>query len=254
MAKFSLVRLSGGFVMKNRQAIQERRRRRKQQQRITMVFVISGAALIIAAILMLPSLTAALTPVGEFVQPPLNPRPLANANTMGDPNAPVVIEEFSDFGCSHCADFVTGTGELITQNYVATGQVYFIYHSAGSMLGHPNTPVAAEAAYCAGDQNKFWEYHDIVFANQVSLFSNLYANIGNTLKAYGEALGLDMETFNACVNDNKYADQVQQDEVNARQAGINKTPSFLINGVLFENQPYDAFQSAIESALATASQ
>ena len=240
--------------MKNRQAIQERRRRRKQQQRITMVFVISGAALIIAAILMLPTITAALTPVGEFVQPSLNPRPMANANTMGDPNAPVVIEEFSDFGCSHCADFATGTGELITQNYVATGQVYFIYHSAGSILGHPNTPVAAEAAYCAGDQNKFWEYHDIVFANQAALFANLYANISNTLAAYGEALGLDMKAFNACMDSGKYSDQVQQDEVNARQAGINKTPTFLINGTYFENQPYESFKTAIEAAMTTASQ
>ena len=236
--------------MTNRQAIQERRRRRKKQQRVTTVLIISGAALIIAAVLMLPTITSALTPVGEFVQPSINPRPMANANTMGDPNAPVVIDIFSDFGCSHCGDFALGNEERIAQDYVATGQVYFIYHSTGSLLGHPNTPVAAEAAYCAGDQNKFWEYHDIIFSNQASLFLDLYAKIDKTLSAYAESLGLDMGAFNACVDSGKYSDLVKQDEINARQVGISSTPSFLINGTLYVgNISYEEFQKAIELAL-----
>ncbi len=241
--------------MTNRQAIRERQKRRKRQQRMTTMLIISGAALIIAAIFMMPTIRDTLTPVAEFVQPELNPRPMSQANAMGDPNAPVVIEEFSDFGCGHCGTFALEAGEEIVAQYVATGKVYFIYSSAGSILGHPNTPIAAEAAYCAGDQNKFWEYHDIVFANQTALFANLNAKIDKTLSAFAEALGMDVADFETCMDRGKYSDQVQQDGVEARQAGINSTPSFVINGKLVVgNLPFEQFQTEIEAALAAAGQ
>jgi protein-disulfide isomerase len=241
--------------MTDRKAIQERRRRKKQQQRLTSVLVISGVALIIAAVLMLPTIRAAVTPVGEFVVPDPNPRPMADANTMGDPDAPVVIEEFSDFGCSHCADFALGTGELIAENYVATGQVYFVYRSAGGLLGHPNTPIAAEAAFCAGDQDKFWEYHDLLFTNQAALFGDLYAKIENTLEAYAETVGLNLESFNGCMDSGKYKNQVEQDEADALQAGIRSTPTFVINGISYVgNISFTEFESAIRTALASTGQ
>lgn len=237
--------------MTNRQAIKERRRRKKQQQRLITILIISGAVLIVAALLVLPSIRYALTPVGEFVRPPLRPRPMANGNTMGDPNAPVLIEEFSDFGCGYCGVFPQETGAEIEDIYVSTGQVYFISRSSGSLTGHPNTPLAAEAVYCAADQNKYWEYQDIVFANQRTLFADLNAKIDKYLSAFAESLGLDVAAFDDCMDSRKYRDRVRQDELDAIQANISATPSFLINGTLLEGaQSLAAFEELIEAELA----
>lgn len=239
--------------MANRQDIRDRRRKQKQRQRVVTMLIVVGVVFILAAVLMLPSITAAVTPVAEFVQPPLNPRPMANANAVGDPNAPVVILGFSDFGCSHCGVFAQTTGEEIIQNYVATGQVYFVYHSVGSLLGNPNSTATAEAAYCAGDQNKFWEYHDILFANQVDLFSNINKKLDKTFSAYAQSLEMDVDAFESCLSSNQYQDEIQQDLIDARQAGINSTPSFLINGELVVGHlPYQEFQALIEAKLAQA--
>jgi len=237
--------------MTNRQAIKERRRRQKKQKRLTTILIISGAVLIVAALLAFPVIKYALTPVGEFVQPQLRPRPMANGNTMGDPNAPVLIEEFSDFGCGYCGVFPQETGAEIEDIYVSAGQVYFISRSSGSLTGHPNTPLAAEAAYCAADQNKYWEYQDIVFANQRTLFADLNTKIDKYLVAFAESLGLDVETFGDCMDSRKYRDRVRQDELDAIKDNISATPSFLINGTLLEGaQPFAEFEKIIEVELA----
>jgi protein-disulfide isomerase len=236
--------------MQNRQAIQERRRKRKKQQQLTTILVVSGAALIIAAILMLPTIQNSLISPGDIIVPELNPRPQASGNTMGDPNAPVVIEEFSDFGCGHCANFAFGSGETIAETYVAAGQVYFISRSVGSMLSQTTSPKLAEAAYCAGDQNKYWEFHDLIYANQIALYSTQNPPIDGYIQSFAEVLSLDMATFDDCIDDGKYADRVDQDQLDAIQSGIKSTPSFLINGQLeIGNLPMTDFQTIIDRAL-----
>ena len=236
--------------MSNREAILNRRRKRRQQQRLITIMIVAGVALIALAIILLPTLQRALTPLGEFVVPDSQPRPMADGNAMGDPNAPVVIYEFSDFGCSHCADFALGTGELITRDYVATGDVYLVSQSVGNMLNNPLTQLAAEAAYCAGDQNQYWEYHDIIYTNQSMLFYGGLRFIDNYLEAFGETLGLNMAEFNACLSDGKHSQRVLADGNEARSFGINGTPSFVINGeVISGNLPYAEFQRVINEAL-----
>ncbi len=237
--------------MQSRSAIQERRRKRKKQQRVTTILVVSGVALIIAAFLMLPTIQRSLTPLGEITVPELSSRPNAVGNAMGDPNAPVVIEEFSDFGCGHCGNFATGTGELIANTYVADGQVYFVSRSVGSMLSQTTSPTLTEAAYCAGDQGKFWEYHDLIYANQIALYSSQNAPVDRNMQSFAEELSLDLDTFNSCMDGDKYQEQIQQDQLDAMQAGINSTPSFLINGQLVVgNRPAEEFQAVIDAALA----
>ncbi len=241
--------------MTQRDAIRERRRKQKQQQRMVTIMIVAGIALIAIAIIMVPTVMRNLQTVGDFVQPELNLRPMANDNTMGDPNAPVIIEEFSDFGCGHCADFAQGNGERIAEDYVATGQVFFISRSAGNILNNPNTQLAAEAAYCAADQDMYWEYHDIIYANQSTLFYGGISYIDNYLVAFAESLGLDMKQFNDCLEDGDNQNRMLQDGNDARAAGINSTPSFLINGTLVRgNLPYADFQAYIEAALAENSQ
>ena len=241
--------------MSQRVAIRERRQKRKQQQRLITIMIVAGIALIAVAIIMIPTIMRNLETVGEFTQPEQNPRPLASENTMGDPNAPVVIEEFSDFGCNHCANFVTGTGEQIAQEYVANGQVYFISRSAGNLLNNPNTQLAAEAAYCAADQDMYWEYHDIIYANQSILFYGGLNYIDNYLEAFANALDLDMDQFNTCMDDHLFRQQMLLDGNEARSQGINGTPAFLINGKLIPgNVPYEEFQQAIAEAQAQSNQ
>jgi len=235
--------------MESRKAMKARRLQRKKQQRMTSILVIIGAALILSAFLMLPTIRQSVAPIGDFSQPALNPRPMADGNTMGDPNAPVVIHEYSDFGCSHCATFSTGVGEQIAETYVASGQVYFVYHSVGNMLSSTSVK-ASEAAYCAGDQGKFWEFHDIIFENQFILFTNPNLPFDKYMIAFAEALGLELDTFSACFDDGDYAGLVQKDRVDAQAAGINSTPSFLVNGTLLVGaQPFSEFETVIEAAL-----
>jgi protein-disulfide isomerase len=239
--------------MSNRELIRERRLKRQRQQRMIVIMVVAGVALIAVAIIMLPNLLRNLETVGNFTQPESNPRPMANDNTMGDPDAPVVIEQFSDFGCGHCADFAMGSGELIAQDYVATGQVYFIARSAGDLLNNPNTQLAAEAAYCAADQGQYWEFHDIVYANQSTLFYGGVTYIDNYLKAFAEALDFDMDQFNDCLDGREHRSRMLADGNQARVNGISSTPSFMINGQMYRgNLPYDQFQAIIEGALAQA--
>lgn len=241
--------------MANRQEIRDRRRQRKRQQRITTILVVVGTVFIFAAILMMPTIRDAVTPVAEFNQPPLNPRPMADANRMGDPNAPVQVQIFSDFGCGHCGIFAQTTGEQITDQYVTTGQVSIVYNSVGYLLGNPISISTAEAAYCAGDQGKFWEYHDILYANQTNLFANPNKKLDKTFLAYADALGMDTEEFEVCIDSNKFNEVIQTDQVEAQQAEINSTPSFLINDKLVVgNLPIAEFQALIDAELAKASQ
>ena len=237
--------------MSSHHEIRERRKRQRQKQRTNTVLIIVGIALIFAAIFMIPLIRNTLTPVGDFFIPEQKIRPMQSANTTGDPDAPVVIEIYSDFGCVFCGDFAQDTQEKIIEEYVANGQVYMIYNSVGSLLGHPNSITTIEAAYCAGEQNKFWQYHDILFANQSALFANINQKLDKTLIAYAEALEMDTEAFGACIKKNRYNDEIQQDLLDAKAAGISSTPGFLINDLMFIGaKPYNEFQSLIESALA----
>lgn len=236
--------------MQSKREIRERRRKRRRRQRLTTILIVSGVALIIVAVLMLPTVQRSLKSAEGIVVPELSHPPMAQGNAMGDPDAPVVIEDYSDFGCPHCANFATDTGKKIAENYVADGKVYFVFHGVGSMLNATISPKLMQAAYCAGDQNQFWEYHDLIFANQNTLYANPNLPLDKYITSFAQELNLDQSAFQQCYDSGKYADQVRQDEIDARQAGVNSTPSFLINGQLVVgNRPYSEFQSIIEAEL-----
>ncbi len=174
---------------------------------------------------------------------PLGP----GSNTLGDPNAPVKITEYADFQCPYCMHYWQQTEPQIIEQYVKTGKVFYEYRSVGAFLG-AESGAAAEAAYCAGDQGKFWEYHDTLFSHWTG------ENVGDfsehNLQQYAASTGLDQQAFNDCLSSGKYAARVQQDVKDARAAGVSATPSFLINGQLLEGaQPFEAFQQMIEAAL-----
>lgn len=241
--------------MGKRQEIRQRRTAQKRQKQITTVLIISGAALVVLAFLIAPTLQRALSPIGEYVVPEFEERPMTSGNTMGDPNATVVIEEFSDFGCSHCARFSETTSIDLANSYVESGDVYFIFRSVGGLIGSPISPIISEAAYCAGDQNEFWRFHDLVFANQAFLYGTSNIDIDGYMIDFAETLNLDMEEFESCYNGREYREQVAQDELDARRVGVTGTPSFLVNDQLIQgNQDFSVFEEIIQEELTTNSQ
>jgi protein-disulfide isomerase len=185
--------------------------------------------------------------MSNVVMPPSRNHPQANGNKMGNPNAPVKIVEYADFQCPYCMQYWQETEPQIIQNYVATGKVYYEYHSVGGFIG-PESADAANAAYCAADQNKFWEYHDMLFANWSG--ENAGDFTPDKLRQYAAAVHLNLNQFNTCLNAGAHSDQVNQDVSDAKAAGVHATPSFIINGNLVEGaQPYSNFQKTIDAAL-----
>ncbi|MFZ5880702.1 MAG: DsbA family protein [Chloroflexota bacterium] len=240
--------------MNKREMQRERMRRAKQRDKQKIIWVVVAFALLFAGLMVLPN----LVPTGDIIMPeePIQ-RAQVDGNGVGDPNAPIKIVEYSDFQCPYCAVFAKQIEVYLVNSYVKEGMVHFTYRSFGEFIG-PESRGAAEAAYCAGDQGRFWEMHDIIFANH-SGGENVGDFTNRRLTAFAEKLELDMDAFTACFNGGTYSDRVDQDYVDGSAAGINATPSFVmsyvVNGetrkVLIEGaQPFTEFQSKIDAALA----
>lgn len=238
--------------LSKRQARKEQIRRKEQRSRLLGIGLITVGALFVAFLFIYPN----MKPVGEVFSAPEITRPSVDFNAVGDPDAPIKIEEYSDFQCPFCRIFFENTEEALLENYVANGTVYFVYHSFGDFIG-AESGQAAEAAYCAGDQGKFWEMHDTIFANQTG--ENIGAYTDRRLIAFAEKLELNMDEFNNCFDSNKYKDLVEEDMKNGVIAGIEATPSFVmtytVNGeekttIIAGAQSIDVFQQQIEAALA----
>lgn len=212
-----------------------RQERARQRQRLLTILTISAAAVIVAALLIWPSIRPAYQG---------RERPQVSQNSMGDPNAPVKVEEFSDFQCPFCRQFTTTMEEDFVKKYVETGKVYFTYVPF-SFLG-PESIRAAEGSYCAMDQGKFWDYHDILFDNQGA--ENRGGFNDDTLKEFARRLKLDTTAFNQCLDSKKYEQKVNDNVEYGRGKGVNATPYFIVN----DGTPVDmnALEGAVEAALA----
>ena len=166
---------------------------------------------------------------------------------LGSPNAPVTIIEFSDFECPFCKRFFDGTLKDIITNYVDTGKVKYVLRDFPLSDMHPNAEIAAEAANCANEQDKYWEFHDILFENQEDWVS------GNTtveFKKYVSTLGLNEEQFNLCLKSGKYVAEIMKDIQDGLDAGVQGTPTFYINGVKVAGaQMYPIFKQVIDQEL-----
>jgi protein-disulfide isomerase len=237
-----------------RQMIKEQRDKRQRQQRLVLILVIAGAALIIAALLIVPSIQRAATPVGEII--PITPRalPQANATSLGDPNAPVLIEVWSDFQCPACRAFAEQVEPLILENYVAPGKVFYVYRQFPFLDDNSvikESDQSANASLCAADQNRFWDYHDILFANWNG--ENAGAFTDKRLVAFADTLGLDMNKFNACFKANTFRTEINKDLQDGNNAGVSGTPSVYVNGqILTPGQvpSFDVVAAAVDAALA----
>jgi protein-disulfide isomerase len=124
------------------------------------------------------------------------------------------------------------------------GQIKFVVRDFPLNSIHPYAQKAAEATECADDQGKFWEYHDLVFANQSAIDVD-------SLKGYAAELGLDTGTFDECLDGGEHSSEVGKDLDDGRASGVTGTPAFIINGQLVSGaQPFTVFQQVIDAALA----
>lgn len=166
------------------------------------------------------------------------------AFAQGPKDAPVTIVEFSDFQCPFCSR-VIGTLKEVVRLYPQQVRLAFRDFPIASL--HPKAPKAAEAARCAGEQGKFWEYHDILFESQAQATTADF-------KRFAEQLKLDVSRFATCLDSGRHAGAVAADVQEGTRLGITGTPTFFINGRLVVGaQPLEAFQRIIERELRRAS-
>ncbi len=166
----------------------------------------------------------------------------------GDPDAPVVIVEFSDYQCPFCNRFFQETKPQLDEQYIATGKVRFVYKDFPIDSIHAQARDAAQAAECAGAQGAYWAMHDRLFAGLQEWENNAAAL--DVFRGYAAELGLDTEAFNQCLDRQTYADEVQEDVEEGQRAGVSGTPTFFINGrKLVGAQPFSAFAQIIEDEL-----
>jgi protein-disulfide isomerase len=135
----------------------------------------------------------------------------------------------------------------IVQDYVATGDVFIEYRDF-AFLGEESQR-AAEAALCAADQDAFWHYNETLFLNQQTPPSNQGGYSTRRLLEMGEAIGLDMDQFESCVNDRTYRDEVDRLREEAQATGITGTPQFQLNGRVLQLANYEELRQEIEAEL-----
>ncbi|OGI57508.1 hypothetical protein A3B85_02980 [Candidatus Nomurabacteria bacterium RIFCSPHIGHO2_02_FULL_37_13] len=149
---------------------------------------------------------------------------VAEDRTLGNTNAKVALVMYEDFQCPFCEKFVKESEQTIRDTYVKNGSVQLVYRDF-AFLG-PESIRAAEAARCAGDQNKFWEYHDYLYTHQngenQGNFSDAY------LKDFAKILGLNTTSFNQCLSEDKYMQAVVNSTNEGKQAGVTGTPKGFI--------------------------
>ncbi len=200
---------------------------------------------------------AAVAPTQPPGPTPENPTivSIEGGATKGNKNAKVTLVEFTDYQCPFCSRHFRETMPQIDNDYVKTGKIRYVLREFPLELIHPLAFKAAEAANCSGEQGKYWEMHDRLFANQNALAAQ-------QLPSHAAAIGLDAGKFKTCLESGKYAAKVRKDQADAQQAGINGTPTFFIGLTdpkgseikavrkIVGAQNYAAFKAAIDTLLA----
>src|SRR5262245_61480077 len=151
--------------------------------------------------------------------------------TVGDANAPLRILIFSDFTCPACRFFATSMEPSLREDFIKTGKLQLNYYDfpLGGSGEHRWGFLAARAARCAGDQNKFWEFHDALFRNQNTwAYSN--KSPATEFEKYITEVGGDVNAFKACLNSDKFADVVTANHALGESLLVGSTPTLFMNG------------------------
>jgi len=175
---------------------------------------------------------------------------LGGAPMLGQADAPVTIVEFSDYQCPYCKRFTIQAFPQLKRDYIDTGKVRYVFRDFPLKQIHPQAAKAHESAHCAGEQDRYWDMHDVLFQKQKDL--SLPA-----LSQYADQIGLDVDTFAACLDGGQHEAAIQQDIQDGARAGVRGTPSFIIGksgagdtitGTIVRGaQPFTKFQQVIQA-------
>ena len=244
------------MTISKREAIKAQRTRKKRQQRMNTLLWVGGFIVILVLILITPTIYNTLKPAGDFVRITPVAYPLVDGKAIGNPDAKVKIELYEDFQCPACKTYTANVEkQLLTSSYITAGQVYYIFKQVPFLDSKAITKEshqAANASMCALEQERFWDYHDILFANQ-GVVENGGSYNDKRLQAFAESLGLEMTAFNSCFSSNRYSADIEAERQLLADTGVIRTPTILINGT---NQfptyipTYEELTAAIDAALA----
>ena len=216
--------------------IVKKNRSKQKRQDLVVILIIAAFAIVIVGLIVLSKIPKVQTA-------DVREHPNASELNMGNPDATVKVVEFADFQCPYCQLYWQQVEPTIVSDYVATGKIYYTY-APMAFLGQESVD-SAEAAYCANDQGKFWEYRDMLFTNHTG------ENVGDfttaKLQLFAQKLGLDTTAFNECLSTGKYQTAVDDANNYASSQGVNSTPTIMVNGQLYSASGAVA---AIEAALA----
>ncbi|TSC79639.1 MAG: DSBA oxidoreductase [Candidatus Peregrinibacteria bacterium Gr01-1014_25] len=183
---------------------------------------------------------------------PSTPATVDDDAVLGGDSATVTIIEFTDYQCPFCGRHYSQTFGEIKKNYIDTGKVKYVVRDF-PLSFHQNAQKAAEATECAGDQDNFWEMHDLLFSKQDEWSSESDAT--KTFAKYARDLKMNAAAFQTCMDEDTYADEVQKDMADGSSAGIDGTPGFWVIGPdgkgeqISGAQPYQNFASVIDKML-----
>jgi protein-disulfide isomerase len=204
-----------------------------------------------------PAVAGAQAPNQAPPQPTTATASLGHFPTRGNKDAQVAIIEFADFRCPFCEQYFTQTEPQVTKDYIDTGKVKIAFRHY-EFLG-PASITAGNAAECANEQGKFWDYHDYLYKNQPpETDTSMYTT--DKLSAAAGTLGMNTTQFKSCLDGTKYSKNLSDDMSDGQNAGVTGTPSFVIGKVdssgkitdgklLVGAQPYATFKSTIDSLL-----
>jgi protein-disulfide isomerase len=214
-------------------------------------FYIVLAVLLIVGIATLAYLAARPNQSVAQVDPTIVP--VANqGHVIGSDSALVEVTEFADFECPACGNFANLTEPDVRARLVNTGLIRFRFMDYPLPM-HPNTWSAHMAAWCAGEQGKFWEMHDAIFLNQDRWSAETTRRPDNVLNPLARQVGVNMSQYESCVRARKYQPQIQANVNEATRRGVNSTPTFVIgNKQVATSISYDQFKRLVDEAIAAA--
>ena len=166
---------------------------------------------------------------------------------IGNSSAKITIVEFGDYQCTFCYKFHQSTLNTIKQDFIETGKIKLVFKDFP--LNGPDSVLAAEAAYCAQDQGKYWQYHDELYKNWGGERTGWITR--DSLDKFATTVNLDLEKFDKCLDDHKYLERVNQMYEFGKEIGIDATPSFLVfnNEKIIKitgNQPLEVFLKSLD--------
>jgi protein-disulfide isomerase len=168
---------------------------------------------------------------------------LAQGVTLGDPNAPITIMEFGDYQCPACQAFQQQVKPRIDLAYIQSGVAKLVFYDYPLVEAHPNAFLAARAARCAGEQQKYWEYHDLLFANQTAWAGSTSPR--RNFVSYAEQIeGLDAGSFESCLRSDRFADVVTANRRLGESAfNVGSTPTVFVRGSGLPDESGNDFES-----------